>query len=67
MQLDVRVPIGVMFALIGAILVVYGLFTWGDAELYQRSLKINVNFWWGGFMALFGVVMLWLAKLGRKA
>jgi hypothetical protein len=66
MQLDVRVPIGVMFAIIGAILVIYGLFTWGDAELYQRSLQYNINFWWGGFMAAFGAIMLGLARLGRK-
>jgi hypothetical protein len=62
MQLDVRLPIGVMFLIIGVILCVYGLITWTDADLYQRSLGYNVNFWWGLFLVAFGAVMLWLTR-----
>jgi len=62
MQLDVRLPIGVMFLIIGVILCVYGLSTWSDANLYQRSLGYNVNFWWGLFLVAFGAVMLWLTR-----
>ena len=62
MQLDVRLPIGVMFVIIGLVLTVYGLVTWSDAAMYQRSLGYNVNFWWGLFLAAFGGVMLFLAR-----
>jgi hypothetical protein len=55
-QLDVRIPIGGMFAIIGAILTGYGLVS-GDA-IYQRSLGINVNLWWGLVLLAFGLVML---------
>ncbi len=59
MRLDVRIPIGGMFAIIGAILTVYGLVS-GDA-IYQRSLGINVNLWWGLVLLVFGLAMLGLA------
>lgn len=36
MQLDVRLPMGLMFLIIGLILSVYGLVTWSDAAMYQR-------------------------------
>ncbi len=58
-QLDVRLPIGGMFAIVGAILIVYGFFS--DEAIYQRSLGINVNLWWGFVLLAFGLVMLWLA------
>lgn len=58
-QLDVRIPIGGMFAIIGAILTVYGLVS-GDA-IYRRSLGINVNLWWGIVLLVFGLAMLGLA------
>ena len=51
-----------MFLIIGVILAAYGLITWTDAAMYQRSLGYNVNFWWGLFLAAFGAVMLWLAR-----
>jgi hypothetical protein len=62
MQLDVRLPMGVMFAIIGVILSVYGLITWSDNAMYQRSLGYNVNFWWGLFLAAFGAIMLVMAR-----
>ena len=62
MQLDVRLPMGLMFLIIGLILSVYGLITWSDAAMYERSLGYNVNFWWGLFLAAFGGVMLLLAR-----
>jgi uncharacterized membrane protein YidH (DUF202 family) len=62
MQLDVRLPIGLMFVIIGVILSVYGLITWTDVAMYERSLGHNVNFWWGLFLAAFGAAMLVLAR-----
>jgi len=66
MQLDIRVPIGFMFTLLGAILSVYGLFTASDKAAHERSLGININLWWGLFILAFGVVMLLLAHFARK-
>jgi len=59
MKLDVRLPIGLMFALFGAILAGYGLAA-GDA-ISDRSLGINVNLWWGVVLLAFGLAMLALA------
>ena len=64
MKLDVRLPIGYMFATFGVILAGYGLLS-GPA-IYQRSLGINVNLWWGLVLVGFGVVMLLLARQGSK-
>ena len=63
-QLDVRIPIGGMFTIFGIVLVVYGLVS--DRAIYQRSLGINVNLWWGIVLLLFGLVMLWLAYRSTK-
>lgn len=65
MNLDLRLPIGLMFAILGAMLTVYGLVS-GDA-IYDRSLGINVNLWWGPVLLAFGLVMLGFAiRAGRK-
>ena len=66
MQLDIRLPMGLMFAIIGVVLVGYGLVTWSDVTLYQRSLGYNVNFWWGLFLAAFGGLMLYLSRRAAK-
>lgn len=58
-RLDVRIPIGGMFTIFGVVLIVYGLVS--DPAIYQRSLGINVNLWWGLVLLGFGLVMLALA------
>jgi hypothetical protein len=58
-RLDVRLPIGVMFVLIGAIISIYGLVS--DPAIYERSLGININLWWGLVMFAFGAFMLIMA------
>lgn len=67
MHLDVRLPIGLLFTLIGALLSLFGLAS--DRALYeQHSLGININLAWGLVMLAFGLVMLGFAlrKRGRK-
>jgi hypothetical protein len=64
MTLDLRVPIGMMFGLAGAMLAVYGLFS--DPAIYRASLGINVNLWWGLVLVLFGGVMLGSAWLSAR-
>lgn len=67
MGLDVRLPIGAMFATIGVLLAVYGLLTGGDRALYERSLFVNINLWWGMVMLIFGSVMLFLGRRSLSA
>ena len=58
MGLDIRLPIGLMFTLIGLLLAGYGTTTANDSTLYARSLGLNVNLAWGAFLILFGLAML---------
>ncbi len=64
MSLDVRIPIGLLFAILGALLAVYGIAS--DAAIYQASLGINVNLWWGLVMLVFGALMLALGWRGAR-
>ena len=66
MNLDIKLPIGLMFIILGIIITIHGLITMGDVELYQRSLGVNVNLWTGIFMLLFGGVMLGFSKRPGK-
>ncbi|MGD9633786.1 MAG: hypothetical protein AB7G28_00585 [Pirellulales bacterium] len=66
MGLDIRYPIGSMFALLGLILIVFGLIT-NHKPIYAKSLDINVNLWWGLVMLVFGGVMLFLAKRADRS
>jgi len=61
MGLDIRWPIGLMFSLIGVILVIYGLITGSNTEVYRRSLDLNVNLYWGLLLVVFGGAMLFFA------
>jgi hypothetical protein len=60
--LDIRTPIGLMFAILGLLLTGYGLVA--DRAIYVRSLGLNINLWWGLVLLGFGVTML---ALGRRA
>ena len=57
MGLDLRLPIGIMFSLVGALLAIYGLMTASSPETYRCSLNININLWWGLVLLVFGVLM----------
>ena len=64
MSLDIRIPIGLMFGMIGLILVVFGLIS--DPKIYERSLNINVNLIWGWLLLAFSALMLRLAHRARR-
>ena len=64
MQLDIRLPMGLLFLILGIILVVFG-FTSDPAIYAEHSLGQNVNLLWGGIFAAFGAVMLWLSRRGQ--
>lgn len=59
MQLDLRLPIGWMFSLVGLMLTVYGYLS--DEAIYAKSLGLNVNVWWGTVLIGFGIAMLGMA------
>jgi hypothetical protein len=61
MNLDIRYPIGLLFVIIGAILVACGLVLHPAAQA-GPSLTSNVNLFWGLAQIVFGSVMLALAK-----
>jgi hypothetical protein len=65
MGLDVRFPIGGMFSIIGAMLTIYGIAS--NPAIYERSLGINVNLWWGIVLLVFGLVMLAFAYRTHQA
>jgi hypothetical protein len=65
MNLDLRLPIGLMFSIFGVMLLGYGLLS--DVSIYARSLGINVNLWWGLVLLAFGLVMLGFALRARGA
>jgi hypothetical protein len=56
--MDLRVPSGCFFLLLGAILIGMGALSSASAPL----TSINVNLYAGIVMAIFGGWMLWLSK-----
>lgn len=62
MGLDIRLPIGMMFTVIGALLSGYGLVA--DRAIFDRSLGINVDLIWGGVLLVFGLAFV---ITGRRA
>ncbi len=64
MIMDIRLPIGLMFVILGALLAVFGLFS--DPAIYARSLGINVNLIWGIALCGFGGVFLAFRRLTRN-
>ena len=64
MGLDVRVPVGLMFTTMGALLLAYGVF--GDQSIYGRSLGININLVWGSVLLVFAVCLLILSARARS-
>jgi len=65
-MVDIRIPIGLMFTIVGILITVFGLVTMSDTELYHKSLDINVNIIMGILMLVFGSIMLFFALRKRK-
>ena len=62
MGLDIRWPIGLMFTLIGVLLITFGIIKSADSVM----LGININLVWGVVLLVFGVLMLLGAARGGK-
>lgn len=65
--LDLRLPIGALFTVLGVVVAGYGLATRGDVARYAPSGSVNINLWWGVVMLLFGVAMLLASRAGARA
>jgi len=65
-MVDIRIPIGLMFSVLGVLITSYGFVTKSDSAMYQRSLGMNVNLIMGLVMLVFGLVMLFLALKKKK-
>jgi uncharacterized membrane protein len=66
MGLDIKIPIGLLFSILGVLLTIYGLATIGNMELYEQSMNININLWTGLTMVVIGIVLLATAKYRRE-
>ncbi|HEV3040154.1 MAG TPA: hypothetical protein VHA33_20490 [Candidatus Angelobacter sp.] len=64
MKLDIRLPLGLLFVVFGLLLGGFGLA--GNQAIYDRSLGINVNLWWGVVMLAFGLVMILMGRRGAR-
>ena len=61
MNLDVRLPMGLLFLILGVILTIYGFVS--DPAIYAKhSLGENVNIHWGLVFGVFGLLMLFLSR-----
>jgi hypothetical protein len=58
--MDIRLPIGLLFSILGVVIGVFGFATKG-ADIYKHSLNINVNIYTGICLLAFGLFMLMLA------
>lgn len=55
MGLDIRLPIGIIFSIYGLIMIAYGAVA--DPAIFERSMGVNIDVWWGAAMLVFGVFM----------
>jgi hypothetical protein len=56
MNLDLRIPIGLFFVIVGSIMAIVGLTS--NPAIYEKSLGINVNLYWGVAEVIFGSLMI---------
>lgn len=63
--MDIRLPLGLMFAVVGALLAGFGATTVGNPMYARHSLGVNLNLWTGLVMLAFAGGLLWLARRPR--
>ena len=66
MGLDIKIPIGLMFTIMGLILTILGLVTRGDTAMYEQAMGYNINLFSGLIMLVFGCFMLFTSRLFKK-
>jgi uncharacterized protein YybS (DUF2232 family) len=65
-MVDIRIPIGLMFSIVGIIITIFGFLTRSNTEMYTKSLGINVNIIMGILMLVFGLIFLFFAFRKKK-
>ena len=65
MKMDLRIPMGMLFTLMGTILAAFGLSTRNQPDVYVKSLGVNLNMWWGVVLLTFGIAVLALGRRGQ--
>jgi hypothetical protein len=65
MNLDLRIPMGLMFLLVGLILTIYGMVTMGS-PIYTHSMGMDVNLDWGIVLLAFGAIMFTLGRRNQR-
>jgi hypothetical protein len=58
--LDIRIPIGLLFAVLGSILLGYGVLNHVPKDYSLGHVDVNIG--WGSVLIIFGVSMLLLAR-----
>jgi steroid 5-alpha reductase family enzyme len=64
MDLDVRLPLGLLFVAIGLVLLAVGL---GPVSVSAVGESSRIDLVWGGLICLFGLLMAGLALMGARA
>lgn len=64
MRFDIRLPIALVFTLIGAMVAVRGLVD-GPALALAKTAGLNIDLIWGSAMTVFGLAMLALTAWRR--
>jgi hypothetical protein len=65
MRFDVRLPIGLVFVLIGLLVAARGLIG-GPALALAESAGLNIDLIWGAAMTVFGLALLALTAWRRR-
>ncbi|HVC46977.1 MAG TPA: hypothetical protein VND90_06995 [Terracidiphilus sp.] len=65
MNLDLRIPMGMMFSMAGAVLLAFGVATRNRPDLYTRSFGMNPDVWWGVVVLVFGLIVVGLGRRGQ--
>ena len=60
MGLDIRLPIGLLFSVIGLLLAGFGVFS--DKGIYVRSRGLKVKMAWGGVVIVLGMIKVLLGN-----
>jgi hypothetical protein len=63
MRLDIRLPLGLLFTILGLVMGGYGLLEGGEIPGVNGSWNANAG--WGAVLLVFGVSMLMLARRAR--
>jgi hypothetical protein len=65
--MDIRIPLGLLFAVLGGLLAGFGVTTMSSRMYAEHSLGINVNLWSGLAMLAFGGTLYWFARADRTS